>query len=588
MIIHRIRLRSAFVGLLVFFTVGIPVQAADFTAGTAQELVNAITAANGNTEADTITLTADIILDGTTIFTQEGNNGLPVISSEITINGAGFEIARDTASGTPFFRIFFVSRSGNLTLTDMTVRNGFASDGSSTSTLTDIGGGISSEGTLTLNNSTISGNTAASRGGGIYNYFRGILTLNNSTVSGNHANNGGGIDSTGTLSLNNSTVSGNHANSGGGIDNGGGGLLTLNNSTVSGNTANFRGGGIDSTGTLTLSNSTISGNTAASRGGGIYNEFRTLTLTNSTVSGNTAQSGGGISSEGSLTLSNSTLSGNMAQVDSGGGILNLGGTLTLSNSIIANSTGLDYTGIGTIIRQGNNIVEDGSISGTGVTAVDPNLAPLADNGGPTQTHALQSGSRAINASGAGATTADQRGAAAAGTRDIGAYEFRGFVPAVSFAISNTTLVEDGSTTLAIITLTATGVNQIPDVEFAFTGDATADDYILVGYPLVRTSNITDTFGVFIVDDAINESTETLTLAMRVVGTLDITGSNPQTITFIDNDGTGADVNGDGIVSPSDAIYVLNRLGSGDFSADVNGDNIVDMTDYNDVLNNLGN
>src|SRR5439155_24678389 len=116
-------------------------------------------------------------------------------------------------------------------------------------------------------------------GGGLANSLVGTLTLNHSTISGNSSYGGGGICNSGAVFITNSTVSGNTVT----VRNGGGGLynvygtLTLTNSTVSGNTVNgtvnSRGGAIENWGTLTLTNSTISGN-AANGGftfGGVYN-----------------------------------------------------------------------------------------------------------------------------------------------------------------------------------------------------------------------------------------------------------------------------------------------------------------------------
>ena len=117
------------------------------------------------------------------------------------------------------------------------------------------GGGIYNYGILTLNNSTVSGNTSYN-GGGILNYYAGNMTLNNSTVSGNTSRGtfGGGIYNFGTLTLNNSTVSGNTGYIGGGVNISDGASLIMNNSTVSGNTG---GGGINASGTLIMNNSTV-------------------------------------------------------------------------------------------------------------------------------------------------------------------------------------------------------------------------------------------------------------------------------------------------------------------------------------------
>ncbi|HXM20062.1 MAG TPA: right-handed parallel beta-helix repeat-containing protein [Terriglobales bacterium] len=242
------------------------------------------------------------------------------------------------------------------------------------------------------------------------------VTLSKLTIR-NGSGNGGGIYNGGTLTINNSTVSGNTGRGvtadGGGINNGG--TLTINNSTMSGNRAAglqfARGGGIYNGGTLTINNSTVSGNTAGGTttadGGGIYNVGTgTLTINNSTVSGNTADArtadGGGIynGDGGTLTINNSTVSGNTAHGEYyryGGGILNHG-TATLQNSIVANSLGGNCAG--TMTSNGYNLSSDGycNFSGTGdLNNTDPKLGQLGHHGGPTQTIPLLTGSPAIDA-----------------------------------------------------------------------------------------------------------------------------------------------------------------------------------------------
>jgi hypothetical protein len=127
-----------------------------------------------------------------------------------------------------------------------------------------------------------------------------------------------------------------------------------------------------------LMDSTVSGNTAG-EGGGIYNAG-TFMLTNSTVSGNT---GGGIYNDGTLTLTNSTVSGN-----TGSGIYN-------SDTLVLRSSLVDGECVGPIASSGHNIESPGDTCGfdqptdqVDVTAEQLNLGPLADNGGPTMTHAL--------------------------------------------------------------------------------------------------------------------------------------------------------------------------------------------------------
>ncbi|MDX6443283.1 MAG: hypothetical protein QOH71_357 [Blastocatellia bacterium] len=293
------------------------------------------------------------------------------------------------------------------------------------------------------------------------------VSISDLTVTrGNASGNGGGIlNDNGTLTLTNSTVNGNNANFGGGICNLGG-TLTLTNSTVSGNTSTDAAGGIYNVlaGTLTLTNSTVSGNTASSGdGGGFFiDSGSTVTLTNSTVSDNTANfgSGGGIEFEnGTLTLTNSTVTGNTA-IDSngnfgnGGGIAVVSSTANVRNTIIADNSasgsGPDISG--TFTSQGHNLIGigDGGLgfSGTGDqvgsagSPIDPRLGPLANNGGPTQTHALGFGSPAIDAGddcvlnnscnilplGFNLTT-DQRGVARPQGNhvDIGAFELKAYV-----------------------------------------------------------------------------------------------------------------------------------------------------------------
>jgi hypothetical protein len=224
----------------------------------------------------------------------------------------------------------------------------------SNSTLSgNSGGGIYNPGTLTVSNSTLSGNS----GSGIYN--PGTLTVSNSTLSGNS---GSGIDNYwGTLTVSNSTLSG---NSGSGIDNYWG-TLTVSNSTLSGNSS----GGIYTIhfyGTVTVSNSTLSGNSTAGDGGGIYNDGGPLTVTGSTLSDNSARSGGGIANVngGQLTVSNSTVSGNSATggYGGGGGIYNAG-TLTVSNSTVSGNSATGFASGGGIYNAGTLTVSNSTLSG---------------------------------------------------------------------------------------------------------------------------------------------------------------------------------------------------------------------------------
>jgi hypothetical protein len=223
----------------------------------------------------------------------------------------------------------------------------------------------------------------------------------------------------------------------GGIFNDVGASLTLADSTVSGNTANLSTGGIANLGTMDIVDSSVAGNTAMQEfNGGIFNGVGAkLSVVNSTLSGNTANlSNGAVFSFGALDLVHSTVSDNTTASGLNGGIFGgAGSRVTLKNSIVAGNAGRDCTG--TIASAGHNLDSDNTCNLTAagdLPAVDPMLGPLADNGGPAETHSLLPGSPAIDAIAVADCTdldgnpvaTDQRGVArpqGAGC-DIGAFE----------------------------------------------------------------------------------------------------------------------------------------------------------------------
>ncbi|MEE9448379.1 MAG: right-handed parallel beta-helix repeat-containing protein, partial [Arenicellales bacterium] len=188
------------------------------------------------------------------------------------------------------------------------------------------------------------------------------------------------------------------------------------------------GAAIRSKGVLTVRNSTLSNNYANGNGGALYVSGPNNIIENTTFSGNDATVGGGVySADSPTTLSNNTFYGNASGL--GGGLASVNSTLNLHNNIFAASTGDDcYIPSGAITA--NNNLSDGACNGT-ITA-PTNISPnLALNGcvasgviSCTTTHAVLQGSNAINASGVGATTKDQRHLDAFAIRDIGAYEYR--------------------------------------------------------------------------------------------------------------------------------------------------------------------
>jgi len=367
-------------------------------------LVDAITAANTDSSvggctagfgSDTLELTTDVTLTAVN-NNASGPNGLPVAESEITIEGGGFTVER--AVDAPHFRLFKVEPSGSLTLNDIAIRNGRATDG----------GGIHNGGTANLNDATVFENTANSWGGGIFNSHYAVLTIVDSDLTDNVSfGRGGGIKNFGTATVVSSTISNNSlgCDAGCGIYNGPGvgATLVLSNSTVSGHSTDGYGNGM-----------------------GILNRnSASLIMTNSTVSGNTAVYGygAGIVNYGSATLRNSTISGNSTVYGLAGGIL---GGVNLSNCIVANNSGGNCGS--PVGDDGNNFADDGSC-GAGFADITPDVdfdTTLADNGGPTQTHALLPGSVAIDAAGDCGLETDQRGFPRDdGACDSGSFEFQG-------------------------------------------------------------------------------------------------------------------------------------------------------------------
>ncbi len=286
--------------------------------------------------------------------------------------------------------------------------------------------------------------TANTQGGAILN--QGTLILTGSILRKNTSYNGGGILNKGNLSVVNSTIEGNNVylSAGGGILNDyvlPAATLYMLDSTVTGNTAPTYGGGIYNHGNMTVVNSTISENSTPGWGGGIYGgggAFQsTASLFNVTITDNRADAdlngtgtGGGIFNEANSTISfeNTILAGNSESASSPGGFI----------AVIGECAGT-LTSVGYNLLQ-NYDASHCTIDGSILPLANPNLGALANNGGPTWTHALLAGSPAINAGNpSGCTddvgkllTADQRGAPrpfpAGGTCDTGAYEYGATIP----------------------------------------------------------------------------------------------------------------------------------------------------------------
>jgi Leucine-rich repeat (LRR) protein len=434
-------------------------------------------------EGATINLSVGCTYTLTTVDNTSANgpNGLPIIDKTLTISGNGATITRDDAA--PEMRIFEVSENNELQLNNVTISNGYSAgtifngtaiyNGSGELLIIDsvISGNVNGSGHgaiynfggASIINSILSDNDAYF-GGAIYSYY-GSLYLEGVTFSNNHADLGGAIaneaDAIGWLDIRNSTFSGNSAFAGGAIHNNvtnsvagsvgqvtidnsvfydniatghagaiahDYGAFTITNSIFYNNQASVMGGAISNYAeAIIIENSVIYGNIMSDSGGGISNYTGTVTITNSTVSGNYAADGGGIFNDtGTVHLIHSTISSNSA-TNQTSGIHNVGGTVNVTGSIIHDGS-LGGNCFGTITDNGYNISNDATcgFTGTGIgDSVDPLLDPagLQDNGGPTQTIALQYGSPAIDAGGVCGLASDQRGVVRDdGACDIGAYE----------------------------------------------------------------------------------------------------------------------------------------------------------------------
>ena len=253
------------------------------------------------------------------------------------------------------------------------------------------GGGIFNKGVVTLDGSTLSNNQASDAtgvrilafGGGLYNDETGAATITDSTLSGNSSTrDGGAIENLGTLTIESSTLSENTADVGGAIRSGG--ALTVVSSTLSDNLARTTGGAILGGGTTTLTGSTLSGNLAPS-GGAIANGGD-LTVHDSTLSSNSAigaGGGGAIINTGSMIVTDSTISGNSyrAIFNSAIGTATISGS-TLSanpNGAISNNGTLDFVD-GTL--SANTAVFGAAINNTGTLTVDGSTLSGNSTGGP--------------------------------------------------------------------------------------------------------------------------------------------------------------------------------------------------------------
>ena len=413
-------------------------------------LREAICAANNNPGPDTI----NFAVSGTFTLTgaaneDNGTTGDLDLKDSVTINGLGPGGTIINGGGIERIFDFFPAAASTFTLSGVTLQNGdtraasFKEGGAMylhnnvttimtgcqiVNNFSGANGAIENRGTLTINNSVISGNqtipaSGSVVGGGIHN--AGQMSIDGTTIDNNSVRGeGGGIATTTAagvpVTITNSTISNNSASvTGGGLGNGGGisttgnqGIINITNSTISGNRADSNGGGAyfitpaGGTGNATLTSVTISNNFAdndnngSGAGGGFAQSVAAITLRNTIVAGNF----------NSITTVRDDISGAVA----GSSSFNLIGDGTGSSGIV----------------NGTNSNQVGS----GAGPINAQLSPLANNGGPTQTHAIGTTSPAYDKGSAFGSATDQRGTArpfdnkfvapapGGDNSDIGAYE----------------------------------------------------------------------------------------------------------------------------------------------------------------------
>ena len=382
--------------------------------------IAAINSANTAGGSTTITLASGTTFDFTTANNStKGGNALPVITSNITIVGNGDTIER---TGPNAFRLLDVAPGGSLNLQNVTLAGG---------SVTGSGGGITNFGTLMVSDCTISGNAASNQGGGIDH--DGIMSVSDSTLSGNSAGSGGGVYNSNQLTISDSTLSGNSAQNGGGV--------------------------YDSSAVLTVSNSTLSGNSVSTDGGGVF-----------------------LTGGGNVALTSVTLYGNSADTNGGGGAFAGASEVIAHNTLVASNKGGDIGGAFDSASS-YNLIGDGSgglssanhnLLGTSTNPIDPKLAPLANNGGPTQTLALLAGSPAIGAgdpSESGST--DQRGFPRGSIVDIGAFQTQ----PITITVNDTTHSMDNPANVTLARL-GTQVTLIDAINAA-NNSLASDSYVIV-------------------------------------------------------------------------------------------------------------
>ncbi len=445
------RFQPKTLALAISMAIAADAQGATISVGGACSLSDAIVSANTNAATgscdpgdagarDTITLANSstiTLLTAAVTGTDIGENGLPIVTSDITLQGNSSTVQRDAGAGD--FRIFNVGPAGDLAIYDLTISNGLLSGNSLIAI--DSGAGLINQGVLSLTNVVVSNNNSGSRGGGIMN-FGGSLSISSSILSGNSAGTEGGglvsrpdaqIDS---LTITNSTITANNSGATyGGILLSGStsspfiaGSHSIAGSTISNNSATTVSGGIGAFNRvqLSLTNSVITGNSATNGPGGISNLNSTVGITGSTISlNNSSSSAGGIRNNGSgaiTTITNSTITGN-SSAGSGGGIFNRNSAnVIINNSVISDNSAANRGG-------GIYTYNSASLQASGIT--------VSNNTSDTQAAGIFHGSGAGSLTVTGSTIDNNQGV------------FAVYVRGAFFDMDNTQIIDNSGAGLQL-------------------------------------------------------------------------------------------------------------------------------------------
>jgi predicted outer membrane repeat protein len=448
---------------------------------------------------------------------------------------------------------------------------------------TDVGGAMLVISRLRVRDCRFVDNNA-DQGGAIFGAPGSVLTVIRSTLSGNQARVTGGAISASSVTLDSCEIRDNRANTGGGITSFGN--LTIRQSTISGNTAGGGdGGGVYSpegvVAKFVLTNCTVSGNVAVGAGGGIAVTIGSIQLDNSTVAYNVAKNGGGggirVGSSYGTFIRSSVVALNSAVIDPDASMLGANSTANSLFGTIPNS----MNGWTFILPVGTN----------------PRLGPLADNGGPTRTHALLPDSPCINLGANSQILATDQGGlprVVGSAPDIGAFEVQP-VRVAGVTVNDGSAQRSRVTSLTVNFTGAVSLPAVPGDAFRlvrqYDGAAVAVQAKLLGNSAVLTFT-----GGPLEAGSLADGKYTLTVRGSQVlkGLLDGNGDGMPGDDFVlvGNPATNhlyrmfGDSNGDGIVNQTDLLAFRLALFSTNptFNADGNGQ--VDLADFLRFRRNL--